>query len=114
MYYFLGLGLGIMMVYFFFGDRDIGCSYFPNDRVLSDLRKKQISLSVDLQQQMRSSAMDTSGLSLALDLGKVNFGTSTINDMNCNVYQLELESKNKVFAIENCDSTATILEVNSL
>lgn len=114
MYYFLGMGLGIVMVYFFFGDRDIGCSYFPNDRVLSDLRKKEISLSADLQEKMDDSSQDTSGLSLALEFGKVNFGASTINDMNCNVYQLELESKSKVFAIENCDSTATIIEVNRL
>lgn len=114
MYYFLGLGLGILMVYFFFGDRDIGCSYFPNDRVLSDLRKKEIGLSADLQEKMSNASLDTSGLSLALEFGKVNFGASTINDMNCNVYQLELENKNKVFVIENCDSVATIKEVNSL
>jgi hypothetical protein len=76
--------------------------------------KKEISLSADLQEKMGDSSLDTSGLSLALEFGKVNFGASTINDMNCNVYQLELESKNKVFAIENCDSTATILEINKL
>jgi len=91
------------MVYFIFGDRDIQCSYFPNDRVLSDLRKSIVRFNAD-----------TSGLSQALEYGKVNFGNSTINENDCNVYQLELESKNKIFFIENCDSSATLVTVSNL
>lgn len=111
MLYFLGLGLGMLMVYFFFGDRDIGCSYFPNDRVLSDLRKKEINLSADLQAEMNKNGLDTSGLHFALEFGRINFGDSEINDMDCNVYQLELKSKEKIFFIENCDSTASIVNI---
>lgn len=114
MYYGLGLGLGILMVYFFFGDRDIQCSYFPNDRVLADLRKKELSLSADLLQAPSSSSTDTSGLSMALEFGKVNFGESEIEDLNCNIYRIELKAKQKYFRIENCDSIATVLSVNSL
>jgi len=102
------------MVYFIFGDRDIQCSYFPNDRVLSDLRKKDLSLSADLQESIVRFNADTSGLSQALEYGKVNFGNSTINENDCNVYQLELESKNKIFFIENCDSSATLVTVSNL
>ena len=32
--YAVGLVLGIAISYFFFGDRDIQCTYFPNQRVL--------------------------------------------------------------------------------
>ncbi len=102
------------MVYFIFGDRDIECSYFPNDRVLSDLRKKDLVLSVDVQEKIDHSGLDTSGLSYALDYAKVNFSASTINENDCNVYQLELEDKSKIFAIENCDSSATLMGVSEL
>jgi hypothetical protein len=112
--YFLGLGLGMVMVYFFFGDRDIQCSYFPNDRVLSDLRKKEISLSADLQEGTGQTSLDTSGLYLALEFGKINFGASEINDQDCNVYQIELKSKQIMFFIENCDSTASLVNVAEL
>jgi hypothetical protein len=116
LYYFIGMGLGVLMVYFIFGDRDIQCSYFPNDRVLSDLRKKDLTLSVDVQHKIDRSELDTSGLSYALDYAKVNFSASTIIENDCNVYQLELEREDnsKIFAIENCDSSATLLRVVEL
>lgn len=108
LYYLLGVGLGIVMVYFFFGDRDIQCSYFPNDRVLYDLRKKEIVLSTE------QLAQDSSGLSYALERARVDFSRSDIGERECNVYFLDFEESLKTFVLENCDSTAYLLRVEAL
>jgi len=96
------------MVYFFFGDRDIQCNYFPNDRVLYDLRKKQIEIAAELNTE------DTTGLDFALERARVDFSRSDIQDNNCNVYFLDFEEQQKTFVIENCDSTARLLKVEAL
>ncbi|MCR9154211.1 MAG: hypothetical protein NXI09_08885 [Bacteroidetes bacterium] len=106
-YYMLGVSLGVVMVYFFFGDRDIQCSYFPNDRVLYDLRKKDFSFAEDLQPE------DTLGLEFALERAKIDFSRSEIGDRDCNIYYLDFEEKKKTFVIENCDSTAFLIKVES-
>lgn len=99
-YYALGLGLGVLMVYFFFGDRNIQCSYFPNDRVLYDLRKKELSV---------VEGVDTTGLDRALHEAQVDFKGSEIQDQDCPKYWLEFEAAQRRYKIENCDSIATIL-----
>lgn len=96
------------MVMFIFGDRDIQCSYFPNDRVLYDIRNK------DLRVEAALSSEDTIGLQAALHRASVNFKRSLIGDDSCNTYYLELEEKAKTFVIENCDSTASIKKVEAL
>ncbi len=41
-YFFIGVSIGSFVVYLFFGARtDIQCNYFPEDRVLYDLRLKR-------------------------------------------------------------------------
>lgn len=105
LYYLLGVGLGVLMVFFIFGDRDIQCSYFPNDRVLYDLRKKEIQLAESV------SSEDTLGLGFALERARVNFKRSETEDLDCNVYYLDLEDYQKTYRMENCDSIATVLEV---
>lgn len=108
LYYLLGVGLGVVMVYFFFGDRDIQCNYFPNDRVLYDLRKKEMGFSADLNME------DTTGLEFALERARVDFSRSTIEENDCNVYFLNFKEQHKTFVIENCDSTAKLLKVEAL
>ncbi len=112
LYYMLGVGLGVFMVYFMFGDRDIQCNYFPNDRVLYDLRKKEMRLAADLIDEQGVVIADTGGLSASLERARVDFEKSRIDDQGCNVYFLKLKEMEKAFEIENCDSIATLLRVN--
>lgn len=93
---------------FIFGDRDIQCSYFPNDRVLYDLRKKELKLESGITTQ------DTTGLGNALHRANVNFKRTLKEDVPCNVYFLEFEELAKTFVIENCDSIATLQKVEDL
>lgn len=113
LYYLLGVGLGVLAVMFIFGDRDIQCSYFPNDRVLYDLRKKERLFPEDVMTRMEDAGIDTSHISRLLWNGKVDFSKSNTELDSCKTYWISLRPEGeKAFSIlvENCDSTATFLD----
>ncbi len=105
LYYFAGVLLGTLIVFFLFGDRDIQCSYFPNDRVLYDLRKKELKLAYP------ALAEDSTGIGFALERASVDFSFKDTNTEGCRIYRLEFEEARKVFMVENCDSIATIVDI---
>lgn len=114
LYYFGGVGLGLLMVYFLFGNRDIQCSYFPNDRVLSDLRKKNWQLEASLAAAVARGDQDTSGFDAALRRGKIDFSRSEPRAEPCGLYWLELKAERRQFQVENCDSNLRLLQAGPL
>ncbi|GAB5556605.1 MAG: hypothetical protein SchgKO_08180 [Schleiferiaceae bacterium] len=110
-YYSIGLVLGSIMVWVFFGDRDIQCSYFPNDRVLSDLRKKEISFSENSQCLWDCYQLDSTAYHHILNNATIDFGKSQTRDTAAKVYYLETGNFSPAFAIEieNRDSTAEVV-----
>lgn len=108
--YALGVGMGIILVYFFFGDRDIQCNYFPNDRVLYDLRKKDLRFRDGLAQKMPQ--VDTI-VNAALHYGQVNFEKSEARREPCGLYLIDLETDSLTYTLrlENCDSAAFVQDI---
>lgn len=115
LYYLFGVGLGLMMVYFFFGDRDIGCSYFPNDRVLSDLRKKELVIGESVDWLNNAGTTDSALIDDILLLGDVDFEKSiTRNADSCNIYCIEYADEVRgSFSSTwvNCDSVIYLIEL---
>lgn len=107
-----------MAVIFMFGDRDdIQCTYFPNDRVLYDIRGKQLVIPEDIQQQLDQSSLDSTDIQDLLTGGKVDFEKTDRGMDSCKTYWIDLNRKDKLsFAMEwqNCDSVATALEFKKL
>ena len=115
LWYLVGVGLGVLAVMFIFGDRDLQCSYFPNDRVLYDLRKKTLLIPEEVQQQMDESGIDTSDIALMMLSGNVDFEKSNTQKDGCKTYHIDYEAEgSQSFSteIKNCDSTATLLQVS--
>ncbi len=116
LYFGIGLFLGILVVKFLFGGRDdIQCSYFPNDRVLYDLRgKKERLITPAAEAQLAQYKLDTALVSELLWRGKVDFKKSNTKGDSCNSYWIDFEEKNKVrfsATFLNCDSSAVLVEV---
>lgn len=115
LYYLLGVGLGVIMVYFFFGDRDIGCSYFPNDRVLSDLRKKEIVIGESVDWFNGADATDSALVDRILLLGDVDFERSITRDADsCNIYWIDYKDEVRGGLSSrwvNCDSVVYLIEL---
>lgn len=116
LYYGIGVSMGVLMVFFLFGDRDIQCSYFPNDRVLHDLRKKEVIYQPAIKKQMLELRIDTADIRAMLLGGDVDFERSeTRQEDSCKTYWIDFERESDpAFSAlwQNCDSTATILEIH--
>ncbi len=115
LYFGIGAGMGTLIVMFLFGDRDIQCSYFPNDRVLYDMRKKQVSYSQEARRAMQQLEIDTADISAMLLGGDVDFGRSnTDQEDSCKTYWIDFERVEDA-AISghwrNCDSSLTLMEI---
>jgi hypothetical protein len=112
--YMLGVGLGCVMVYFIFGDRDLQCNYFPNDRVLYDLRKKELEYSPEVQSKLKAGSVKDSVIFWALERGEVDFERTQKGLEDCKQYFILLEEPAYELSVENCDSTAKIMSVKPI
>lgn len=118
LYYGIGVGLGVLMVKFIFGDRDdIQCTYFPNDRVLYDIRNKDHQIPDEVMSEMKKANIDTSDISDLLLMGKVDFSKSKTKLDSCKTYWIEFEPDEKpefFVEFENCDSTVTMVNFSKI
>lgn len=107
--------MGTLMVFFFFGDRDIQCSYFPNDRVLSDLQKKEIQIAGPAECTSSCLENDSAFFYSVVRNAEVDFSYNQRGtDHDCNEYRLNYTDDAGMdyrIYIRNCDSVATIREL---
>lgn len=116
-WYLLGVGIGTILVMFMFGDREIGCSYFPNDRVLSDLSEKELLFTEQTQciSDCIQEQGDSSFYFKVLSNSDVDFSYNERGtDSDCNNYKLDFTDERGTFTLifKNCkDSTATVKDI---
>lgn len=94
-----------------FGDRDLQCSYFPNDRVLADIRKKEISYSGQVECVNTCMSADTLFYANVFNNSEVDFGYSSRGvSEGCKNYKLDYtdDRGTHTFIVMNCDSTAVV------
>jgi hypothetical protein len=109
----LGIALGSLMVAFLFGNREIQCSYFPNDRVLHDFRKKTLNVADAAKSQASQMGLDSSHFEDMLRTGIVNFKRSDPRQEPCGQYLMEWAGwKGGLLEVvlENCDSTLHVID----
>lgn len=116
LYFGFGIFMGVLMVKFLFGGRDdIQCSYFPNDRVLYDLRgKKERIITPAALAQLKLYGLDTALITNMLWEGDVDFEKGNRESDSCNTYWIDYEEDEKpAFSATfmNCDSSAVLVEV---
>ena len=77
-YYLLGLIMGLFVVAAIFSGKDTRCNYFPNARVLNDLRNKPFNYSPKATQILAQPWIDTTDIRNTLQYGDVDFDQSNI------------------------------------
>ncbi len=77
-YYFVGLIMGLFFVSMVFSGKDTRCNYFPNARVLNDLRNKPFNYSPKAAVILAQSWIDTTDIRNCLQFGDVDFDQSNI------------------------------------
>nr|WP_315147109.1 DUF4258 domain-containing protein [uncultured Flavobacterium sp.] len=77
-YYLLGLIMGLFVVAAIFSGKDTRCNYFPNARVLNDLRNKPFYYSDEASKILNEKWIDTIDIKNCLQYGDVDFDQSNI------------------------------------
>lgn len=88
-YYSIGFIVGLFFVSMVFMGKDTRCNYFPNARVLNDLRNKPFHYSEKASLILSQNWVDTTDIKNTLTYGDVDFDKSN-----------KIEEKGKLYVIE--------------
>jgi hypothetical protein len=88
-YYFIGLIMGMFFVAIVFSGKDTRCNYFPNARVLNDLRNKPFNYSDKASQILAESWIDTIDIKNTLKFGDIDFDQSNVEVEKGKLYVIE-------------------------
>ena len=115
-WYLVGLSIGLVFLVFFLkkksGEEGIDFCYFPNCRVLKDIRSKPLTFSESLPEQYRDTVMIQS----FLKDGDVDFGKSDTKSKPCKTYFISHEYEGKALELQakNCEEDVVIETVSSM
>lgn len=113
-YYMIGLTIGIIFLAFFLKKKtsETGTEfcYFPNCRVLKELRSKPLSFSDELQVLMQDEKLDSTDLKEFLTSGDVKFRKSETRATPCPWYTIvhEVDGREASVKATNCDTRVTL------
>lgn len=113
-YYLSGFILGIFFLMMILNGKDTGCSYFPNARVLKNLRNKPFYYSEIAKQKLNEKWVDTSDIRRTLTYGDVDFSKSNINVKGGKLFVIEGKTiKNLPIVLEviNNESKAYLVDI---
>ncbi|PZW42384.1 hypothetical protein LX95_00694 [Mesonia algae] len=113
-YYSVGFFIGIMILMFFLSGKKTSCDYGPDARVLKNIRIKSKSYDPSVLLFLKENQLDTSVVRNILNSGDVDFSNSNTTLDSCKIYVVEgeVDNKNLILRIENCENQATIQQIN--
>lgn len=113
-YYLGGFGIGIILVIFFLSGKQTSCNYFPNARVLEEIKNKKQVISPVVYEFLEENNLDTLALTKVLGQGKVKFGESqTDRHRPCRVYLINGKYQSQDLQVEVTQCQADSLAVIS-
>lgn len=113
-YYLIGFIMGMFVVAMVFMGKDTRCNYFPNARVLNDLRNKPFNYSDKAKLILAQRWVDTTDIKNTLTYGDVDFDQSNIKVGNGKRYIIEGKTtKNQEIILEviNYDDKAVLEDI---
>jgi hypothetical protein len=100
-YYLLGFIIGCFFVAAVLSGKDTRCNYFPNARVLNDLRNKPFEYSEQASKVLAENWIDTIDIKNTLTYGDVDFDNSNVKYENGKIYFVEGKTiKNQEILLE--------------
>ncbi|MFN4298935.1 MAG: hypothetical protein ACK4EX_04280 [Thermaurantimonas sp.] len=113
--YLFGVLLGIFLVKFLFGNRNIACTYFPEGRVIDNLKRKELILTEFSKCQLSQLGIEQESIDSLLSVSMVHFSESKIRGMECPEYVLSTKGTLPIvhMVIRNCEKEATVLYVDT-
>jgi hypothetical protein len=94
-YYLVGLVIGCFFVAMVLSGKDTRCNYFPNARVLNDLRNKPFQYSIEASRKLSEDWIDTVDIKNTLKYGDVDFDKSNVSYQKGKLYIIEGQTVKK-------------------
>ena len=113
-YYLIGLVMGCFFVALVFSGKDTRCNYFPNARVLNNLRTKPFQYSDKAVQTLSEKWVDTADVKNTLTFGDVDFDKSNVPFNGGKTYIIEGKTtKNQeiILKVTNYEKKAVLEEI---
>ncbi len=113
-YYLVGLVIGLFFVAMVFSGKDTRCNYFPNSRVLNDLRNKPFYYSEKASKVLAEKWIDTIDIKNTLQFGDVDFDKSNTEFKKAKMYVIEGKTINNqkiILKVSNRSDKATLEEI---
>jgi hypothetical protein len=88
-YYLFGFLVGMVFLFMILNGKESGCSYFPNARVLKDLRSKPFYYSDTAAKKIAQKWVDTSDIRKTLTYGDIDFDKSNVKIQGGKLYIIE-------------------------
>ena len=113
-YYFIGLLLGSIIVFFIWKGKNVSFDYGMDARTLKSIRTKKLVYSNSVTQSISNSKIDSTAINYVLLNGDVDFGKSNQRKKPCPEYSIsgEFNKKRIELWIIRCDSIATIENIS--
>ncbi|MDT0607475.1 DUF4258 domain-containing protein [Croceitalea rosinachiae] len=109
-WYLVGLSIGIIFLAFFLKKKseETGTSfcYFPNCRVLKDIRSKPITYSDEVAHVFKVDSITWKDF---FEEGNVDFGKSDTKSKPCKIYFIS--NKEQTIKVKNCPDKVEVVEV---
>ncbi len=113
-YYLGGFAIGLVFVFFILNGKDASCAYFPNARVLKNIRTKPFHYAPPAMDELAKKWVDTADVRMTLTYGDVDFGRSNVTHNGGKLYIVEGKTKNNTpleLKIVNYESKAVLEEI---
>lgn len=114
-YYLVGLVIGCFFVALVYSGKDTRCNYFPNARVLNDLRNKPFHYSENANKVLSESWVTIADIKNTLEFGDVDFDKSdTEFGKRTKIYIIEgktLKGQEIILKVKNEEGKATLEEI---
>ena len=94
-YYLIGFFIGIFVLSMVLSGKDTRCNYFPNARVLNDLRTKPFNYSIEASRKLSENWIDTLDIKNTLTYGDVDFDKSNTKFEKGKLYIIEGQTAKK-------------------
>jgi hypothetical protein len=119
-FYMIGLTIGLIFLTLFLKKKtsETGSEfcYFPNCRVLKELRSKPLTYSDEAKNLLARYQIDTADVKAFLRHGDIDFGKSNTRKSPCGQYTIDylIKEKEASIAVLNCDSTIVLESLSFL
>lgn len=115
-FYLIGLSLGMIILTFILKGKNTEICYFPNCRVLKDIRSKELRHSESILKLMEQETLKPEDIREFLSEGNINFRKSETETSPCKTYYIEGELNEKATAliVKNCDGYAEVVSLTEI